>query len=122
MLYVTAPGMQQVLQLTPPPGGPLTRPWAGTVIYNVRLGGPTALTVAPDGVLYGTAYGQTPGMPFGSGFSGAFQLTPPVTPGGAWTYLPLTPPFRKWHLDTNLVLVNGNLYGGLTNGASGSIF
>jgi len=113
-----------VFQLTPPtaPGGA----WTETVIHSflTRGGGPLnnpiALTVATDGTIYGTALGYT--FSIGSGASGIFQLTPPATPGGEWTYTDLTTPTFDRHFDTPVALVNGNLYGGISNGNGGSIF
>ena len=71
-----------VISLTPPasPGGT----WTPSVLYNFTGGStdgyyPTAL-IAHDGVLYGTTqYGGT------SNSGVAFSLTPPASPGGAWT-------------------------------------
>jgi uncharacterized repeat protein (TIGR03803 family) len=67
-----------VFELSPPavPGGA----WTETVIYRFTGasdgGWPYAgLATGPDGVLYGTLYAGP-----------AFQLTPPGSPGGTWTY------------------------------------
>jgi hypothetical protein len=129
VLYGTTPaspgGLGVVFQLTPPasPGGA----WTNTVLHSFALaspyvGNPIVLTVAPDGTIYGTAYGADP--PAGSGTSAAFQLTPPAAPGGQWGYAVLTTPqyYSKEHLNTPLALLNGNLYGGLTTGTGGSVF
>ena len=113
-----------VFQLTPPatPGGA----WTETVIHSffTRGGGPlnnpTSLTVAPDGTIYGTAYGYT--FITGFGASGIFQLTPPAAPGGQWTYTNPTAPAFDRRFVTPVALVNGNLYGGISNGTGGSIF
>jgi len=78
------------------------------------------LTVASDGTIYGTANGWNP--PLGAGYSAIFQLTPPATQGGQWTYTNLTTPTSAEHFNTPVVLLNGNLYGGLTTGNNGSIF
>ncbi len=114
-----------VFQLTPPtsPGGA----WTETVIHSffTRGGGPvnnpTALTVAADGTIYGTALGY-PLITEGNGASAIFQLTPPATPGGEWTYTELTTPTFDRRFVTPVALMNGNLYGGISNGAGGSIF
>ncbi len=88
-------GCGTVFQLTPPttPGGP----WLETVIYsftgeNGDGAYPDAgLTLGENGVLYGTtAYGGVASASacayYGStGCGSVFQLTPPTTPGGAWT-------------------------------------
>jgi hypothetical protein len=128
VLYGTTPGSRGlgvVFQLTPPasPGGA----WTNMVLHNFGatspyVGNPIALTVAPDGTIYGTAYGADP--PAGFGTSAAFQLTPPAAPGGPWGYAVLTTPqyYSKEHLNTPLVLLSGNLYGGLTTGTGGSVF
>jgi hypothetical protein len=113
-------GPGEVFQLAPPtsPGGP----WTETVLHKFTgaVDNPIALTVAADGTIYGTAYGYEP--VFGSGASAAFQLTPPAAPGGQWTYALLTTPVYTEHLNTPLVLANGNLYGGITTGTGGSVF
>jgi hypothetical protein len=117
-------GAEAVFQLTPPtaPGGA----WTETVIHSffTRGGGPvnnpTSLTVAADGTIYGTAYGYT--FLTGFGASGIFQLTPPAAPGGQWTYTNPTAPTFDRRFVTPVALVNGNLYGGISNGSGGSIF
>jgi hypothetical protein len=114
-----------VFQLTPPaaPGGA----WTETVIHSffTRGGGPVnnpiALTVAADGTIYGTAYGYTL-ITGGHGASAIFQLTPPATTGGQWTYTNLTTPTFERRFVTPVALVDGNLYGGISNGNGGSIF
>ncbi|HXM44921.1 MAG TPA: choice-of-anchor tandem repeat GloVer-containing protein, partial [Bryobacteraceae bacterium] len=79
-----ASGHGTVYQLTPPasPGGA----WAETVIHDFA-GSPNDganphgnLLPGADGVLYGTALS---GGEFGQGM--VFSLTPPASPGGAWT-------------------------------------
>ncbi len=89
-------GCGTVFQLTPPatPGGA----WTETMIYSFTgINGdgayPSAsVVIGKNGVLYGTTqYGgsATSGSPcsyYGvSGCGTVFQLTPPTTPGGAWT-------------------------------------
>jgi hypothetical protein len=83
-----------VYELSPPtsPGSA----WSGKTIYGF-LGAPgpcypiAPLTVGPSGVLYGTTYEGGSGLactfpPYlVSGCGAVFQLTPPATPGGAWT-------------------------------------
>jgi uncharacterized repeat protein (TIGR03803 family) len=68
--------------------------WTETTIHTFTYtgadggGSQAALTVGSGGVLYGTTqFGGSGSCEYGSG-SGCgtvFQLTPPVTPGGAWT-------------------------------------
>ena len=54
-----------------------------TVLYNfISPAYPDALVIGPDGVLYGTASG---GQACYMGCGAVFALTPPATPGGAWT-------------------------------------
>jgi uncharacterized repeat protein (TIGR03803 family) len=67
--------------LTPAPGGV----WNQTVLHNFGSGSDGAgpygnLAIGPGGVLYGTTYGS------GTDDGGTvFSLTPPASPGGAWT-------------------------------------
>jgi hypothetical protein len=86
-------GCGHVYQLSPPmaPGGA----WTGTAIYGFGGGSgdgcrsQAPLTVGPGGVLYGTTFTGGSGTPCltyeSSGCGTVFQLTPPVTEGGAWT-------------------------------------
>ncbi len=70
-----------IFSLTPPasPGGA----WSETTLYTFTGGadgtGPQAgVTIGQGGVLYGTALG-------GAGKGLVYSLTPPASPGGAWT-------------------------------------
>jgi uncharacterized repeat protein (TIGR03803 family) len=87
-----APGCGTVYELTPPEasGGA----WTETTLHQFT--GPdgafpaAALTVGPDGVLYGTtSFGGTGSCSVDGGVFGGcgtvFQLTPPSSPGGTWT-------------------------------------
>jgi hypothetical protein len=88
-------GCGRVYQLSPPMGS--GGAWAGTAIYG--FGGPSGdgcfsqapLTVGAGGVLYGTTLAGGSGTPcshlpyLSSGCGTVFQLTPPLTEGGAWT-------------------------------------
>ncbi|MGA2133346.1 MAG: choice-of-anchor tandem repeat GloVer-containing protein [Bryobacteraceae bacterium] len=81
-----------VFALTPPatPGGS----WTATVLHNFRGGADGAdpaagLTMGEAGVLYGTTTyggsGPCTAPPFPAGCGTVFKLTPPESPGGAWT-------------------------------------
>jgi len=94
--YTSSAGCGVVFELTPPasPGAA----WTETVIYNFTgkngdgaypIGG---LLLGTNGLLYGTTYGGgnlADCPPFTShavaGCGTIFQLTPPASPGGAWT-------------------------------------
>jgi uncharacterized repeat protein (TIGR03803 family) len=90
------PGCGTVFQLTPPaaPGGT----WTESILYSFSAtggggGGPVAgVVVGADGALYGTTrWGgtATPACPASyfvvAGCGIVFELTPPSSPGGAWT-------------------------------------
>jgi uncharacterized protein (TIGR03437 family) len=95
VIYGTAAGGNAdggaVFSLTPPtsPSGV----WVEALLYSFPAGGvgPSALAIGGGGVLYGaTTYGGTAGtallcnfLPSGCGT--VFSLTPPASPGGAWT-------------------------------------
>ena len=80
-------GCGTVYSLTPPtsPGGG----WTEEVLWNFGASAsdgsaPNEVIMGPHGVLYGTA--TWGGQSEGGGCCGAvFSLTPPSTPGGAWT-------------------------------------
>jgi hypothetical protein len=83
-------GCGTVYQLSPPtaPGGA----WTETILYMFQNSpdgnGPWAGLVRDSaGNLYGTTYrgGNLSGGCLGTGCGTVFQLTPPTTPGGAWT-------------------------------------
>ena len=79
-----------IFELTPPvaPGGA----WTETVLHRFGTGKDGcypffAPTIASDGSLYGTTYGTIIIITY-PGYAGdgtVFKLTPPATPGGAWT-------------------------------------
>lgn len=86
MLYGTAegPGYGNVFELEPPstPGGA----WTESTLYSFGAqpdgGTPVSLALGPNGVLYGTtAFGGASTHNAGT----VFELSPPATPGGAWT-------------------------------------
>jgi uncharacterized protein (TIGR03437 family) len=58
---------------------------AATVLYGFTglLGAPNSLAVGGGGVLYGTSAGVTSSSE--TTYGGVWSLTPPATPGGAWT-------------------------------------
>lgn len=119
--------------LTPPtsPGGP----WTETLLHNFGSSShdglvPTsALVIGSGGVLYGTT--QDGGSTSGScGFMGCgtvFVLTPPGSPGGAWTesilhYFNSTDGAEPF---AGVVIGRGALYGTTANGGtanSGTVF
>ncbi len=101
-----------VYQLTRPasPGGS----WTETTLYSFDNGGgghqPDAgLVFGSGGTLYGWAQG-------GSGYATVFELTPPVSPGGAWTHTVVYnfqgPPIDGGNPEGNLAMgEDGSLYG-----------
>jgi hypothetical protein len=127
-LYVTEAdggiyGGGTVVDLTPPrtPGGS----WTETTLYSFGCcsqaapGDPNTLTVASDGTIYGTTYGEVPFVYTGE--SAAFSLTPTGSPGGEWTYTMLHY-FGENHVNAPLVLRDGNLYGTVQNPEGGAVF
>ena len=81
-------GWGTVFSLTP--SASLGGRWTEAVLYNFtggRDGGsPTGLVIGTGGVLYGTtSYGGAGTAICGVGCGTVFALTPPASPGGAWT-------------------------------------
>jgi hypothetical protein len=102
-----------IIQMTPPsaPGGS----WTETVLYTVtgRDGlSPYSLVLAADGTLYGTTLGSN--YYNGLGKATVFQLTPPASSGGSWTFTLLHNFGQQLNLLSPLILRNGNLYGTAT--------
>jgi len=119
LYIVPGPPAGVIFQLTPPaaPGGT----WTETEIYRLGPGdgsSPNSLTLGSDGILYGTTYGSNEAT---SGRGVVFQLTPPSSTGGNWTYTVLID-FQGAHLNSPLLLHNGKLYGTLATPVGGWVF
>jgi hypothetical protein len=126
LLYGTAASggtgrLGEVFQLAPPAApGAL---WSMTALHSFNspgggVGNPNSLTVAPGGTIYGATYGfDRDGY---GGTAAVFQLTPPSSPGGEWTYAALTTPGNTEHFITPLILAAGNLYGAYVTGPDGA--
>jgi len=103
--------------LTPPaaPGGS----WTETVLYRFSLSSgqhPVALTLGANGVLYGTTYLNDKNNQQGGTI---YSLTPPASPGGAWTESTL----RTFPTQPYAASVSTNPYGPLLiGGQSGYLF
>ncbi len=99
-------GANAVVQFVPPtaPGGT----WTLVELYSFPVTGPGGrVTLGPDGILYGATeyYDMSPGA--------VFRLTPPGTPGGAWTetILYVLPPRGPGQLINSLtVAADGAIY------------
>jgi uncharacterized repeat protein (TIGR03803 family) len=117
-------GTGMAFQLTPP--ATLGAPWTESVLYNFKCGSdaghPDAiLATGTGGVLYGTT-----GYCGSSNYGTAYRLTPPATPGGAWTESVLytfsskeANPYGGVVLDQKLLL--GTTYGG-GSGKKGTLY
>ena len=123
-----------VFVLTPPssPGGT----WTETTLYSFSypLGDPqnptAGVVIGKNGVLYGTVQfaGTSPNCPYGSvsyGCGAVYSLTPPASPGGAWTYQTLYT-FQGGNdgaaPQAGLAIgKNGELYGTTSVGGLGSV-
>jgi hypothetical protein len=101
-----------VFQLTPPvaPGGP----WNYQVIHNFeyadKLGNPYSLALGEDGTLYGATLGSGAGTGV-PGDAAVYQLQPPTSGSGEWTYTVLKNFGPVPWMEAPLLLQNGNLYG-----------
>lgn len=83
-------------------------------------GNPNSLTVASNGTIYGTTYGYD--LVGGAGMGSVFELAPPASPGGVWTYTVLQE-FGGYHPDSPLILRSGNIYGAIATGLqNGDVF
>jgi hypothetical protein len=117
-----------IYKLTPP--NSLGGTWTEKLIYNFQGGNdgatPNAVTLGPDGSLYGSSFGTTLiGQYVGpKGIGTVFQLTPPSSPGGNWTKTILQQ-FGKGKLygpDSPLILLHGNIYGTSSAPKGGVVF
>lgn len=98
-------GFGTVFSLAPPAGGP-SGPggaWTETTLYSFTGGSgggdPAGVVTGKDGALYGaTWFGGT------ANHGTVFQLTPPASPGGAWTETTL-------HSFTGAIFANGVVIG-----------
>ena len=115
-------GLGTVFSLTPPasPGGV----WTEAVLYSFGINGATPWTgvvaIGTGGVLYGTT---SAGGTFGVGT--VFSLTPPASPGGAWTFSILYsfagPPGDGMVPYAGVAIGTGGvLYGTTINGGTGN--
>lgn len=116
----------EVYSMTPPvsPGGPWTQ---ATLLEFPSLPQadeeyPGPLTLGENGTLYGTTQYGGP-----SGAGTAYAVTPPASPGGAWTQIPLhTFTGSDGKYPTRLVIGSGGiLYGTTTEGGAyghGTVF
>jgi len=113
-----------VFQLSPPPTD--GSGWTLNILHSFGAyagrgaGDPIALTLASDGTLYGITYGPC-SICGGVGQSVVFQLTPPASGGGDWTYTVLLF-VHDADLDSPLVLRGGNLYGTYYTASGGVVF
>ncbi|HVM47819.1 MAG TPA: choice-of-anchor tandem repeat GloVer-containing protein [Candidatus Acidoferrum sp.] len=115
--YYGLPGL--VYQLTPPatPGGA----WTETVLYNLTIAEGSyanSLILASNGTLYGTTYGDSA---YGSGPGTVFQLTPPGSAGGTWTYS-MVKNFGGNHPNLPLILRDGHLFGTIATPQGGAVY
>jgi len=124
-----AHGKGSVFSLSPPASSGV--PWTETVLYSFQGGTidgqnpyDTGVALGNDGVIYGLAYsGGT------SGRGIAYSLTPPVSPGGAWTESVLynfgAPNYSSYNPESTPVIGSGGVvYGEAQGGATnhGMIF
>lgn len=123
-LYVTtktgAGEIGQIIQLVPPatPGSG----WTELTIYDLTLSQEVSLNsvaVSSDGTLYGTTSGTT--VPFGA-FPAIFQLSPPTSPGGVWTYTLLTSFGVAQGVFEPIIPRVGWLISGITTGGGAGVF
>jgi len=97
--------------------------WTEAILYTLtRSDGlsPNSLVLASDGTLYGTTFGTSDF--YGTGRAVVFQLKPPASPGGSWTYTVLHDFGQNYNLNSPLILRNGNLYGTAASATGGQVF
>jgi hypothetical protein len=88
-----------------------------TIPFHGREGGlPSALVIANDGTLYCATYGT--GTILGDAAGTIFQLAPPSSSGGDWTY-GLIENFGYHLLNQPLLLRGGDLITGMQGGGPG---
>lgn len=116
-------GAGTVYQLTPPsaPGGA----WTETLIFGFYGGGEGGIDRGVVAGSHGELYGVSPvGGEFYFGL--AYELTPPSSPGGAWTFADIYDFTGDGRLPAGLALApNGTLYGVTTYGGTygaGTVF
>jgi len=115
--YYDLPGL--VFQLTPPVAP--DEAWAETVLYNLTTGEgiwTSSVILASNGTLYGTTYGISM---YGTGPGTVFQLTPPSSAEGIWTYTMLKD-FGGNHPNPPLILRDGRLFGAIATAQGGAVF
>jgi len=118
-----------VFSMTPPASPGLG--WTETVLYSFTgLNGqgttPFGIVTKPGGGLYGfTGFGGNSGDPCGGGCGTLFSLTPPASPGGAWTEATLYSftGGSDGFFPSSLILSGGILYGTVdTQNGFGQVF
>jgi hypothetical protein len=119
-------GYGNVFQARPPasPGGS----WAYQQLYSFGEhstyrgpDNPNSMVLASGGTIYGTTYGTS----LVSGIEGdgaVYELKPPASSGGEWSFTVLKNFGEQVHPIVPLVLQGGNLYGGIATPEGGAIF
>jgi uncharacterized repeat protein (TIGR03803 family) len=112
-------GAGTIFDLLPPaaPGGP----WTEKVLlsFNGKNGAvPNAVTLGSDGSLYGSTH------PYGKYGGPVYQLTPPSSPGGAWSQTILADFGTTYSCgpDSPVIVRHGNVYGSTCLAGGGEVF